>query len=117
MSKMTRESALEYFKELEEKWLNPTAEYIAHISTKEEIVEHGKYFSEALSILAPEPRTEPSIDDFVREVERRAENNMMKTGKLEGAHYAAMKQYQAELSALPMPKGTDGTATFEKGEG
>lgn len=56
---------------------------------------------EALSILAPTPRTEPSIDEFVREVERRAEINMLKTGKLEGSHYAAMKQYQAELSALP----------------
>jgi hypothetical protein len=36
------------------------------------------------------------IDRFVEEVERRAEQAMLKTGKLEGAHYAAMKQLQAE---------------------
>lgn len=38
-----------------------------------------------------------TIEEFVREVERRAEVNMMKTGKLEGSHYAAMKKYQKEL--------------------
>lgn len=62
---MTRNEALQYFKELEEKWLNPTDEYIAHISTKLEIVEHGRYFSEALTILAPEPRKEPPTVDEV----------------------------------------------------
>ena len=34
---------------------------------------------------------------FVEQVEREAENNMLKTGKLEGAHYAAMKR----LAAMP----------------
>lgn len=43
------------------------------------------------------PKPVVTIEEFVREVERRAEANMMKTGKLEGAHYAAMKQYQKEL--------------------
>lgn len=33
---------------------------------------------------------------FVQEVERRAEEKMLKTGKLEGAHYAAMKQVAEE---------------------
>jgi len=36
------------------------------------------------------------IDKFVEAVERRAEAHMLKTGKLEGAHYAAMKQLQRE---------------------
>lgn len=39
------------------------------------------------------------VNAFVNEVERRAEQNMLKTGKLEGAHYAAMKQLQAEINA------------------
>jgi len=38
-----------------------------------------------------------TIDEFVFEVERRAENKMLKTGKLEGSHYAAMKELQKEL--------------------
>jgi hypothetical protein len=33
---------------------------------------------------------------FVQEVERRAEEKMLLTGKLEGAHYAAMKQVAEE---------------------
>jgi hypothetical protein len=36
------------------------------------------------------------ITMFVQEVERRAEEKMLKTGKLEGAHYAAMKQVAEE---------------------
>ena len=32
---------------------------------------------------------------FCDEVERMAERNMLKTGKLEGAHYAAMRQLRA----------------------
>ena len=34
---------------------------------------------------------------FCDEVERMAERNMLKTGKLEGAHYAAMRQLRATL--------------------
>lgn len=41
------------------------------------------------------------IRQFVAEVERRAEDKMLKTGKLEGAHYAAMKQVAAEWEAAP----------------
>ncbi len=36
------------------------------------------------------------ITMFVQEVERRAEEKMLITGKLEGAHYAAMKQLAQE---------------------
>jgi hypothetical protein len=36
------------------------------------------------------------ITMFVQEVERRAEEKMLLTGKLEGAHYAAMKQVAEE---------------------
>jgi len=39
------------------------------------------------------------IRQFVAEVERRAEDKMLKTGKLEGAHYAAMKQVAQEWEA------------------
>ena len=38
-----------------------------------------------------------AIKDFVRRVEARAEENIQKLGKLEGAHYAAMKVELAEL--------------------
>lgn len=46
-------------------------------------------------------RTEPwdalhLLRAFVSEVERRAEEKMLKTHKLEGAHYAAMKQVMSE---------------------
>lgn len=34
---------------------------------------------------------------FVAEVNRRAENKMEKTGKLEGSHYAAMRELLKEL--------------------
>ena len=33
-----------------------------------------------------------TILKFVKEVNRRAENNMLRTGRLEGAHYMAMRQ-------------------------
>lgn len=36
------------------------------------------------------------VQMFVEEVEYRAEEKMLKTGKLEGAHYAAMKQLVKE---------------------
>ena len=36
------------------------------------------------------------ISVFVQEVEYRAEEKMLKTGKLEGSHYAAMKQVAEE---------------------
>ena len=43
-----------------------------------------------------------AIRNFIQRVEARAEQNMEKTGKLEGTHYAAMK---AELAALDIMKG------------
>lgn len=42
------------------------------------------------------PRKE-TIKQFCDEVERRAEEKMLKTGKLEGAHCAAMKELQSEI--------------------
>lgn len=38
---------------------------------------------------------------FVRAVNRRAELNMVKTGKLEGSHYAAMNKLLEELGIKP----------------
>lgn len=38
-----------------------------------------------------------AIRDFCEAVERRAEEKMLKTGKLEGAHYAAMNQLRDEV--------------------
>ena len=40
------------------------------------------------------------IRAFCEEVNRRAEDNMIKTGKLEGSHYAAMQQLRKELGIL-----------------
>lgn len=34
---------------------------------------------------------------FLLEVERRAEENMLKTGRLEGSHFAAMTQLRKEV--------------------
>ena len=42
-----------------------------------------------------------AVEKFVELVERRAESRMLITGKLEGAHYAAMKQVLQELAAVP----------------
>jgi hypothetical protein len=38
-----------------------------------------------------------AIRRFVAEVEKEAEENMLKTGKLEGAHYAAMKRITSRI--------------------
>ena len=38
------------------------------------------------------------INRFVQVVERRAEAKMLQTGKLEGAHYAAMKEFQKAIN-------------------
>lgn len=35
---------------------------------------------------------------FVEKVERRAEDKMLRTGRLEGAHYAAMKELMREIA-------------------
>lgn len=43
------------------------------------------------------------IGIFCDEVERMAERNMIKTGKLEGAHYAAMRQLRA---TFPTPNAS-----------
>jgi hypothetical protein len=40
-----------------------------------------------------------AIDEFVEAVERMAEEKMLKTGKLEGAHYAAMKELQRSIKS------------------
>ena len=111
-SKLTREEAVEYFKELEQEWLNPTDEYIAQMSTREEIIEHGKYFSEALSTLSPEPRTEPpTVDEVGDETECWLYLEGMVWECFMGRH-ARMKWDHEPLaiawlpySALPMPKG------------
>lgn len=39
------------------------------------------------------------VQQFVEEVNRRAERNLETTGRLEGAHYAAMRSVLAELLA------------------
>lgn len=40
------------------------------------------------------------IKRFIALVEHRAEQKMIITGKLEGSHYAAMKELQKEIGAL-----------------
>lgn len=51
-----------------------------------------------------EAERDRAILDFVERVERRAEDHMLKTGKLEGAHYAAMKEL---AKAYEVKKGGD----------
>lgn len=43
------------------------------------------------------------IDSFIEIVEKTAEENMLKTGKLEGSHYAAMKQIRENLEDVKNP--------------
>jgi dsDNA-binding SOS-regulon protein len=50
--------------------------------------------------LGGEDAAKTLISMFVQEVERRAEDKMLLTGKLEGSHYAAMKQVAEEWSKL-----------------
>jgi hypothetical protein len=52
------------------------------------------------------------IGIFCDEVERMAERNMIKTGKLEGAHYAAMRQLRATFPT-PNAGGSGGTPSAE----
>ena len=55
-----------------------------------------------------DPQTTPTfsahacaeIKRFIALVEHRAEQKMIITGKLEGSHYAAMKELQKEIGAL-----------------
>lgn len=44
-----------------------------------------------------------TIKNFIAEVERRAESNMLKTHKLEGSHYAAMKEVAREMGVNDPP--------------
>lgn len=58
------------------------------------------YYSMSRGIEEKEQMTEgikASIKAFVAEVERRAESKMLKTGTLEGSHYAAMKELMKEI--------------------
>lgn len=53
-----------------------------------------------MSLFSDETYKEISIrilEEFVSKVEKRAEEKMILTGKLEGAHYAAMKEILREL--------------------
>ena len=47
------------------------------------------------------------ISAFIEKVERRAEQYMLKTGKLEGMHYRAMKDLAEEMGIdiKPVPPG------------
>ena len=81
----------------------------------------------ALSILAPEPRTEPPGveevgDGYGDEDEAWAYDSVFEAyikrrGKVIRAHWGQYFNAWLPIEALPMPKATDGTATFEKGEG
>ena len=55
--------------------------------------------SDSLASVAESFRQDKAIiNQFVQVVERRAEAKMLKTGKLEGAHYAAMKELQKTIN-------------------
>jgi hypothetical protein len=62
----------------------------------------GDSFTRALEAIAAQfnqsaDGQRATIRAFCDEVNRRAEANMLKTGKLEGSHYAAMRQLRSEL--------------------
>ena len=48
-----------------------------------------------------------TLREIFDEIERRAEANMLKTGKLEGMHYAALKDVRRELSVTRSNDGAD----------
>ena len=47
--------------------------------------------------VAQQPGAKAIIRAYTAEVNRRAENKMLMTGKLEGSHHAAMREINAEL--------------------
>lgn len=59
---------------------------------------HRDYAQEA-AMMANILEQMPSWKEFYDEVCRRAEQKMLRTGKLEGMHYAALKEYHDELLA------------------
>lgn len=56
----------------------------------------SEIFTNGLSSYGQRWAAERAIAEFVRRVNAQAEKNMLKTGKLEGAHHAAMKQVLKE---------------------
>jgi len=56
-----------------------------------------------------------SIRHFAREVERRAEANMLRTHKLEGMHYAALKEVLAEWETNLTPLTEQERSEFTRG--
>jgi hypothetical protein len=48
-------------------------------------------------------RLDNLLSEIFDEIERRAEGNMLKTSKLEGSHYAAMKEVRTELGIPRKP--------------
>jgi len=63
----------------------PTAKEAIHIFVEQAIIDAER----------------EAIREFVKRVEARAERNMEKTGKLEGAHYAAMMAELVKLDITP----------------
>lgn len=60
--------------------------------------EPQKYFDKLCEGgLIAESRARKFLRSIFDEIERRAESNMMKTHKLEGSHYAALKEVRKEL--------------------
>lgn len=56
----------------------------------------SEIFTNGLSSYGQRWAAERAIVEFVRRVNAQAEQNMLKTGKLEGAHHAAMDQQLKE---------------------
>jgi hypothetical protein len=80
---------------------------IEEIQEKVKKLENSKRYSNAQEMVVDTLDKKDShkilISMFVQEVECRAEEKMLKTGKLEGAHYAAMKQIADEWATNAPP--------------
>lgn len=64
------------------------------------------FFDEKVKLadIALDQARREAIKDFYAKVCERAESKMLKTGKLEGAHFASMKEIIAELENLKYPE-------------
>jgi hypothetical protein len=80
---------------------------IEEIQERIEKLESSKRYSSVPEMLLNTLETKDAhkiiISMFVQEIEQRAEEKMLKTGRLEGAHYAAMKQVAEEWATNTPP--------------
>lgn len=91
---MTKDEIIRGLKHLSWVYYMRQVVYTAHA---EEQVKTSDLLAEAAGLIESFDKRR-IINEFIEKVEKLAEEKMLKTGKLEGSHYAAMKQLQQEMN-------------------